>query len=135
MITLLRPFYGPRFSQVQPFLLFLIPLIVLKKTSLTFVINVFPFQLNEMNGKMIGRKPLYVAVAQRKEERKARLEVDFPFVLHEFNGSPVNILFLFVKFYCSLFHGKIYIGDCNVRFLAFLSTIPCFFWFLNTLCF
>ncbi|KAI9199931.1 hypothetical protein LWI28_000455 [Acer negundo] len=30
--------------------------------------------LNEMNGKMIGRKPLYVAVAQRKEERKARLQ-------------------------------------------------------------
>ncbi|KAF7812637.1 polyadenylate-binding protein 3 [Senna tora] len=27
--------------------------------------------LTEMNGKMIGRKPLYVAVAQRKEERKA----------------------------------------------------------------
>ncbi|XP_054785821.1 polyadenylate-binding protein 3-like isoform X2 [Prosopis cineraria] len=27
--------------------------------------------LNEMNGKMVGRKPLYVAVAQRKEERKA----------------------------------------------------------------
>ncbi|XP_024033011.1 polyadenylate-binding protein 3 [Morus notabilis] len=33
--------------------------------------------LNETNGKMIGRKPLYVAVAQRKEERKARLEVHF----------------------------------------------------------
>ncbi|KAK4860186.1 hypothetical protein QYF36_018896 [Acer negundo] len=33
--------------------------------------------LNEMNGKMIGRKPLYVAVAQRKEERKARLQVQF----------------------------------------------------------
>lgn len=32
-------------------------------------------QLNEMNGKLIGRKPLYVAVAQRKEERKARLQV------------------------------------------------------------
>ncbi|KAF9604558.1 hypothetical protein IFM89_007679 [Coptis chinensis] len=30
--------------------------------------------VNEMNGKMIGRKPLYVAVAQRKEERKARLQ-------------------------------------------------------------
>ncbi|KAG8660713.1 polyadenylate-binding protein 3 isoform X2 [Manihot esculenta] len=28
--------------------------------------------LNEFNGKMIGRKPLYVAVAQRKEERKAQ---------------------------------------------------------------
>ncbi|XP_028763917.1 polyadenylate-binding protein 3 [Neltuma alba] len=27
--------------------------------------------LNEMNGKMVERKPLYVAVAQRKEERKA----------------------------------------------------------------
>ncbi|XP_062023472.1 polyadenylate-binding protein 3 [Rosa rugosa] len=33
--------------------------------------------LNEMNGKMIGRKPLYVAVAQRKEERKARLQARF----------------------------------------------------------
>jgi hypothetical protein len=30
-----------------------------------------------MNGKMIGRKPLYVAVAQHKEERKARLQVIF----------------------------------------------------------
>ncbi|KAF4363036.1 hypothetical protein CsatB_006655 [Cannabis sativa] len=33
--------------------------------------------LNEMNGKMLGRKPLYVAVAQRKEERKARLQAHF----------------------------------------------------------
>ncbi|KAM7507952.1 hypothetical protein LguiA_018405 [Lonicera macranthoides] len=33
--------------------------------------------LNEMNGKMIGRKPLYVAVAQRKEERRARLQAQF----------------------------------------------------------
>ncbi|KAK3018101.1 hypothetical protein RJ639_004786, partial [Escallonia herrerae] len=33
--------------------------------------------LNEMNGKMIGRKPLYVAVAQRKEERRVRLQAQF----------------------------------------------------------
>ncbi|XP_021836389.1 polyadenylate-binding protein 2 isoform X2 [Spinacia oleracea] len=33
--------------------------------------------LNEMNGKMIGKKPLYVAIAQRKEERKARLQAQF----------------------------------------------------------
>ncbi|TKY46112.1 Polyadenylate-binding protein 3 [Spatholobus suberectus] len=33
--------------------------------------------LNEMNGKMIGQKPLYVAVAQRKEDRKARLQAQF----------------------------------------------------------
>lgn len=33
--------------------------------------------LTEMNGKMLGRKPLYVAVAQRKEERKARLQARF----------------------------------------------------------
>ncbi|GAB4861079.1 Polyadenylate-binding protein 5 [Ancistrocladus abbreviatus] len=33
--------------------------------------------MNEMNGKMIGRKPLYVAVAQRKEERKAKLQAHF----------------------------------------------------------
>jgi len=28
-----------------------------------------------MNGKMIAGKPLYVALAQRKEERRARLQV------------------------------------------------------------
>lgn len=45
------------------------------------------FQLNEMNGKIIGRKPLYVAVAQRKEERKAWLQViliDFDVVMIHF---------------------------------------------------
>ncbi|KAL5714001.1 poly(A) binding protein Pab2 [Ranunculus cassubicifolius] len=30
--------------------------------------------LTEMNGKMVGSKPLYVALAQRKEDRKARLQ-------------------------------------------------------------
>ncbi|XP_004496416.1 polyadenylate-binding protein 3 isoform X2 [Cicer arietinum] len=33
--------------------------------------------LNEMNGKLVGRKPLFVAVAQRKDERKARLQAHF----------------------------------------------------------
>lgn len=32
-------------------------------------------QITEMNGKMIVTKPLYVALAQRKEDRKARLQV------------------------------------------------------------
>ncbi|KMZ68991.1 putative Polyadenylate-binding protein [Zostera marina] len=33
--------------------------------------------LNDMNGKMIANKPLYVALAQRKEERSARLQAQF----------------------------------------------------------
>ncbi|KAL9357708.1 hypothetical protein Peur_050961 [Populus x canadensis] len=33
--------------------------------------------MNGMNGKMIGKKPLYVAVAQRREERKAQLQAHF----------------------------------------------------------
>ncbi|XP_037495544.1 polyadenylate-binding protein 4 [Jatropha curcas] len=33
--------------------------------------------LTEMNGKMIVSKPLYVALAQRKEERRARLQAQF----------------------------------------------------------
>ena len=28
-----------------------------------------------MNGKMVASKPLYVALAQRKEDRRARLQV------------------------------------------------------------
>ncbi|KAK6160787.1 hypothetical protein DH2020_004168 [Rehmannia glutinosa] len=49
--------------------------------------------LNEMNGKMIGRKPLYVAVAQRKEERKAWLQAHFaqkrtPGTMSPLSGMP-----------------------------------------------
>lgn len=33
--------------------------------------------LSEMNGRMIVSKPLYVALAQRKEERRARLQAQF----------------------------------------------------------
>ena len=36
----------------------------------------YTWQVNEMNGKMLGTKPLYVAHAQRKEDRRARLQVD-----------------------------------------------------------
>ena len=40
--------------------------------SLTSFLSI---QLTEMNGKMISGKPLYVAFAQRKEDRKAMLQV------------------------------------------------------------
>ncbi|KAK8914102.1 Polyadenylate-binding protein 5 [Platanthera zijinensis] len=40
----------------------------------------------EMNGRMIGRKPLYVAIAQRKEERRARLQAHFAQL-----NAPVNL--------------------------------------------
>ncbi|KAD6795295.1 hypothetical protein E3N88_06191 [Mikania micrantha] len=33
--------------------------------------------LSEMNGKMVASKPLYVALAQRKEDRRARLQAQF----------------------------------------------------------
>ncbi|NP_001307816.1 uncharacterized protein LOC100381531 [Zea mays] len=33
--------------------------------------------LTEMNGKMVGSKPLYVALAQRKDDRKAKLQAQF----------------------------------------------------------
>lgn len=33
--------------------------------------------INEINGKMVGQKPLYVSVAQRKEDRKAQLQAHF----------------------------------------------------------
>lgn len=40
----------------------------------------------DMNGKMIGNKPLYVAPAQTKEERRARLQVQFAHL-----RSPVGV--------------------------------------------
>lgn len=49
--------------------------------ALVYLCNSF-FQLAEMNGKIIISKPLYVALAQRKEERRARLQV---------GGKPLNI--------------------------------------------
>ena len=33
--------------------------------------------VTEMNGKMAGTKPLYVALAQRKEDRRMRLQAQF----------------------------------------------------------
>lgn len=33
--------------------------------------------VSEMNGKIFGSKPLYVALAQRKEERKAQLATQY----------------------------------------------------------
>ncbi|KAJ9166859.1 hypothetical protein P3X46_021555 [Hevea brasiliensis] len=45
--------------------------------------------LIEMNGKMIGRKPLYVAVAQRKEERQAQLQAHFTQIRATGGMSPL----------------------------------------------
>lgn len=42
--------------------------------------------MNDMNGKMIGRKPLYVAVPQRKEERKERLRLQ-QYIIMAFSGN------------------------------------------------
>ncbi|KAJ6840297.1 polyadenylate-binding protein 8-like [Iris pallida] len=36
-----------------------------------------PRALGEMNGKIIGSKPLYVVIAQRKEDRSARMQAQF----------------------------------------------------------
>jgi hypothetical protein len=52
-----------------------------------------------MNNKMVGNKPLYVALAQRKEDRKARLQV-------------MN---------CILFTGECNLPDCYVPFLNIIS--------------
>ncbi|KAK6938232.1 RNA recognition motif domain [Dillenia turbinata] len=45
--------------------------------------------MTEMNGKMVGLKPLYVAVAQRKEDRKARLQAQFAQIRAAGGMAPV----------------------------------------------
>ncbi|KAJ6801621.1 polyadenylate-binding protein 8-like [Iris pallida] len=49
-----------------------------------------------MNGKIIGSKPLYVAVAQRKEDRRARLQAQFfqmRLVAMPSNVAPYMLMF------------------------------------------
>ncbi|KAG6539221.1 hypothetical protein ZIOFF_004377 [Zingiber officinale] len=53
-------------------------------------------KLAEMNGKMIGGKPLYVALAQSKEERKARFQV---FNLNLFLLSIHQSFLSFIRLY------------------------------------
>jgi hypothetical protein len=49
-----------------------------------------------MNGKMVGSKPLYVALAQRKDDRKAKLQVNI--FLH---GSWIYTTCAFMLFHNS----------------------------------
>lgn len=44
--------------------------------------------VSEMNGKMVGSKPLYVAMAQRKEERQARMQAQFAQVRNPLVDAP-----------------------------------------------
>lgn len=49
-----------------------------------------------MNGKMVGGKPLYVALAQRKEDRRAKLQVVLPTI----NKQPM------CSYFCLIHHHK-----------------------------
>ncbi|KAL6603877.1 hypothetical protein ACP70R_044238 [Stipagrostis hirtigluma subsp. patula] len=44
--------------------------------------------ISAMNGKMVGKKPLYVAIAQRKEERKAMLMAHFAHLNLAMRAAP-----------------------------------------------
>ncbi|KAM0893276.1 hypothetical protein ACQ4PT_025230 [Festuca glaucescens] len=51
--------------------------------------------INEMNGKMFGRKPLYICVAQRKEERRAILKMVHPIFNQDvtyMNGAATAVM-------------------------------------------
>ncbi|KAI5075137.1 hypothetical protein GOP47_0009213 [Adiantum capillus-veneris] len=48
--------------------------------------------VNELNGKMVGSKPLYVAQAQKKEDRRARLQAHFAHMRNSaMNVPPANV--------------------------------------------
>ncbi|KAJ4909495.1 Polyadenylate-binding protein 5 [Raphanus sativus] len=47
--------------------------------------------MNEMNGKMIGAKPLYIALAQRKEERRTHLQTKFSHMRPNGTMTPMTM--------------------------------------------
>lgn len=48
--------------------------------------------VNEMNGKIIGNKPIFVALAQRKEVRRAQLEAQHNSRAHGSQGQQPNMM-------------------------------------------
>ncbi|KAG8377304.1 hypothetical protein BUALT_Bualt08G0019300 [Buddleja alternifolia] len=67
--------------------------------------------LNEMNGKMIGRKPLYAAIAQRKEERKSWLQAHFAQMRTPGTMSPLHGLPGFHSGAPTFAHQQLYFGQ------------------------
>ncbi|KAL0731599.1 hypothetical protein Bca4012_027693 [Brassica carinata] len=45
--------------------------------------------MNEMNGKMVGTKPLYIALAQRREERRNHLQTKFSLMRPNGTMTPI----------------------------------------------
>jgi polyadenylate-binding protein len=48
--------------------------------------------VTEMNGRIVGSKPLYVALAQRKEERKAHLTNQYMQRITGMRAMPANAI-------------------------------------------
>lgn len=48
--------------------------------------------VTEMNGRIVGSKPLYVALAQRKEERKAHLTNQYMQRIAGMRALPANTI-------------------------------------------
>lgn len=61
-----------------------------------------------MNGKMVGGKPLYVALAQRKEERRAKLQVVLPTIDKQ---PPTGTYVFFVSCPYVSFSGSVFSNE------------------------
>ncbi|XP_051139579.1 polyadenylate-binding protein 5-like [Andrographis paniculata] len=72
--------------------------------------------LNLMNGRMIAGKPLYVAVAQRKEERKAWLQAHFARLRTSGTISPLPGIPAHQTGSLQFRHQPLYIGQVNPAF-------------------
>lgn len=44
--------------------------------------GIMMLQMSQLSGKMVESKPLYVAIAQKKEDRRVRLQVCFSCVIY-----------------------------------------------------
>lgn len=71
--------------------------------------------VTEMNGRIVGSKPLYVALAQRREDRKAHLTAQYMQRMTSNMGIRVATVSNFLVYHCLCTYTRKYLHHSLVK--------------------